>query len=85
MCEEYNREFLNYEFLDENFEFNLKEFTKALDFSLEKKDRVVCVFNSPANNPTGFSIEDSMWDVKRNFSKNLEICQKILSQQLPIQ
>lgn len=62
MCEEYNREFLNYEFLDENFEFNLKEFTKALDFSLEKKDRVVCVFNSPANNPTGFSIEDSMWD-----------------------
>lgn len=62
MCEEYNREFLNYEFLDENFEFNLKEFTKALDFSLKKKDRVVCVFNSPANNPTGFSIEDSMWD-----------------------
>ena len=62
MCEEYGRKFLTYEFLDENFEFNLKEFTKALDFSLEKKDRVVCVFNSPANNPTGFSIEDSMWD-----------------------
>lgn len=62
MCEEYNREFLTYEFLDENFEFNLEEFTKALDFSLEKKDRVICVFNSPANNPTGFTIEDSMWD-----------------------
>lgn len=62
MCEEYDREFLTYEFLNENFEFNLEEFTKALDFSLEKKDRVVCVFNSPANNPTGFSIEDSMWD-----------------------
>ena len=62
MCEEYDREFLTYEFLNENFEFNLEEFTKALDFSLEKKDRVICVFNSPANNPTGFSIEDSMWD-----------------------
>ena len=62
MCEEYDREFLTYEFLDENFEFNLEEFTKALDFSLEKKDRALCVFNSPANNPTGFSIEDSMWD-----------------------
>lgn len=62
MCEEYDRKFLTYEFLDENFEFNLEEFTKALDFSLEKKDRALCVFNSPANNPTGFSIEDSMWD-----------------------
>ena len=62
MCEEYDREFLTYEFLNENFEFNLEEFTKALDFSLEKKDRALCVFNSPANNPTGFSIEDSMWD-----------------------
>lgn len=62
MCEEYDREFLTYEFLDENFEFNLEEFTKALDFSLEKKDKALCVFNSPANNPTGFSIEDSMWD-----------------------
>ncbi|KWZ98765.1 aminotransferase, class I/II [Anaerococcus hydrogenalis] len=62
MCEEYNRGFLTYEFLDENFNFNLEEFTKALDFSLEKRDRALCVFNSPANNPTGFTIEDSMWD-----------------------
>ncbi|EEB35386.1 aminotransferase, class I/II [Anaerococcus hydrogenalis DSM 7454] len=62
MCEEYNREFLNYEFLDKNYEFNLQEFTKALDYALEKRDRVLCVFNSPANNPTGFTISDSMWD-----------------------
>lgn len=62
MCEEYKREFLNYEFLDENYEFNLVEFTKALDYALEKKDRALCVFNSPANNPTGFTISDSMWD-----------------------
>ena len=62
MCEEFDREFKTYEFLDENFNFNLEEFTKSLDFSLKKRDRVVCIFNSPANNPTGFSIEDSMWD-----------------------
>lgn len=62
MCEEFDREFKTYEFLDEDFNFNLEEFTKSLDFALEKRDRVVCIFNSPANNPTGFSIEDSMWD-----------------------
>ena len=62
MCEEFDREFKTYEFLDEDFNFNLEEFTKSLDLTLEKRDRVVCIFNSPANNPTGFSIEDSMWD-----------------------
>ena len=62
ICEEFQREFKTYEFLDENFEFNLEEFTKALDYALAKKDRLVCVFNSPANNPTGFSIDDDMWD-----------------------
>lgn len=62
MCEEFDREFKTYEFLDEDFNFNLEEFTKTLDFALEKRDRVLCVFNSPANNPTGFSIDDAMWD-----------------------
>ena len=62
MCEEFDREFKTYEFLDEDFNFNLGEFTKTLDFALEKRDRVLCVFNSPANNPTGFSIDDAMWD-----------------------
>ena len=62
MCEEFAREFKTYEFLDEDFNFNLEEFTKTLDFALERRDRVLCIFNSPANNPTGFSIDDQMWD-----------------------
>lgn len=62
ICEEFQRGFKIYEFLDQDFEFNLEEFTKALDYALSKKDRVVCVFNSPANNPTGFTIKDEMWD-----------------------
>lgn len=62
MCEEFDREFKTYEFLDKDFNFNLEEFTKSLDFALEKRDRVLCIFNSPANNPTGFSIDDEMWD-----------------------
>ena len=62
MCEEFDREFKTYEFLDKDFNFNLEEFTQSLDFALEKRDRVLCIFNSPANNPTGFSIDDEMWD-----------------------
>ena len=62
MCEEFDREFKTYEFLDEDFNFNLEEFTKSLDFALEDRDRALCIFNSPANNPTGFTIDDNMWD-----------------------
>ncbi len=62
ICEEFDREFSTYEFFDEDFNFNLEEFTKSLDLALEKRDRVICIFNSPANNPTGFSIDDGMWD-----------------------
>ncbi|NVF11905.1 aminotransferase class I/II-fold pyridoxal phosphate-dependent enzyme [Anaerococcus sp. AGMB00486] len=62
MCEEFNRKFKTYEFLDKDFNFNIEAFKLALDYALDKRDRVVCVFNSPANNPTGFTIDDSMWD-----------------------
>ena len=62
MCEEFDREFKTYEFLDEDFNFNLEEFTKSLDLALEERDRALCIFNSPANNPTGFTIDDNMWD-----------------------
>ena len=62
MCEEFDRELKTYEFLDEDFNFNLEEFTKSLDFALEDRDRALCIFNSPANNPTGFTIDDNMWD-----------------------
>lgn len=70
MCEEYDREFETYEFFDEDFNFNIEGFTKSLDLALEKRDRALCVFNSPANNPTGFSINDAMWD------KILEVIKK---------
>ena len=60
MCEEYNREFLNYEFLDENFEFNLKEFKKALDFSLEKKEEALRVFKRGARLAKGTTTETGL-------------------------
>lgn len=59
---ENNRNFLTYELLDTNYKFNIEEFEKALDKSLENRQRVVAIFNTPANNPTGFSIDDDSWD-----------------------
>lgn len=79
MCEEFDREFKTYEFLDEDFNFNLEEFTKTLDFALEKKDRVLCIFNSPANNPTGFSIDDAMWDRILDVIKQRAVSDKFIS------
>ena len=79
MCEEFDREFKTYEFLDQDFNFNLEEFTKTLDFALEKRDRVLCVFNSPANNPTGFSIDDAMWDKILDVIKKRAVADKFIS------
>mgnify|MGYP002758309695 CR=1 FL=1 len=79
MCEEFDREFKTYDFLDEDFNFNLEEFTKSLDVALEKRDRVLCVFNSPANNPTGFSIDDFMWDRILDVIKNRAVSGKYIS------
>ena len=79
MCEEFDRKFKTYEFLNEDFKFNLQEFTKSLDFALEKKDRVLCIFNSPANNPTGFSIDDAMWDRILDVIKQRAVSGKFIS------
>ena len=79
MCEEFDREFKTYEFLDKDFNFNLEEFTKTLDFALENRDRVLCVFNSPANNPTGFSIDDDMWDKILDVIKKRAVSGKFIS------
>ncbi|WP_297282055.1 pyridoxal phosphate-dependent aminotransferase [uncultured Anaerococcus sp.] len=79
MCEEFDREFKTYEFLDEDFNFNLEQFTKCLDFALERKDRVLCIFNSPANNPTGFSIDDHMWDRILDVIKNRAVSGKYIT------
>ena len=38
---------------------------------MAKQTNVVVIFNTPGNNPTGYSIEDKDWDSILNFLKDL--------------
>ncbi|MCI7238114.1 MAG: aminotransferase class I/II-fold pyridoxal phosphate-dependent enzyme [Peptoniphilaceae bacterium] len=63
MCQEFGRDFRTYEFFNEDFSFNLDDLTARLDEALGDSDRTAIIINSPANNPTGYSLSDREWDL----------------------
>ncbi|RKD20899.1 aromatic-amino-acid transaminase [Caminicella sporogenes DSM 14501] len=74
IAEEHGRKITTYTFFDENKNFNIKSFREKLNQLLKIQDRVVILLNSPAHNPTGFSLEISEWEevinILKNFAKN---------------
>ncbi|MDD7306521.1 MAG: aminotransferase class I/II-fold pyridoxal phosphate-dependent enzyme [Peptoniphilaceae bacterium] len=62
ICDEFKRNFVTYELFDEKYKFNIKAFEKTFRKELRKKDRLLAIFNTPANNPTGYSLSDDEWD-----------------------
>lgn len=66
---EYERGFDTYELFDENNHFNVASYTKKFDELLEKQGRILVIFNTPAHNPTGYTISDEEWDVILDHAK----------------
>ncbi|MGO3018413.1 MAG: aminotransferase class I/II-fold pyridoxal phosphate-dependent enzyme [Anaerococcus sp.] len=62
MCDEFKRDFRTYKLFDNNYKFNIEAFEKAFRNGLKERDRIVSIFNTPANNPTGYSLSDQEWD-----------------------
>lgn len=62
ICDEFERNFITYPIFDENFSYNISSFEKTFRENLNKSKRIVAIFNTPANNPTGYSIADDEWD-----------------------
>ena len=61
MATEYHRKWELYEMFDENDHFNLKGMKeKALEI-LAKQNTLMAIFNTPANNPSGYSMTDEDW------------------------
>ncbi len=67
---EYERGFDTYTLFDENDNFNLAAYTKKCDALLEKQGRVLVIFNTPAHNPTGYTISDEEWDAILDHAKD---------------
>ena len=73
MATEYHRKWELYEMFDENDHFNLKGMKeKALEI-LAKQNTLMAIFNTPANNPSGYSITDFFRQCAKDESKKLII------------
>lgn len=81
MATEYHRKWELYEMFDENDQFNLKGMKeKALEI-LAKQNTLMAIFNTPANNPSGYSMTDEDWKEITDFFRQ---CAKDESKKLII-
>ncbi|MEL7649408.1 MAG: aminotransferase class I/II-fold pyridoxal phosphate-dependent enzyme [Sedimentibacter sp.] len=62
ISEEFGRTVTNYELFNEKGEFNIISFKEKFEDLLNKQKRLVTIINTPANNPTGYSLSDEEWD-----------------------
>lgn len=69
ISEEFGRTVTNYELLNKNGEFNIISFKKNFETLLRKQKRLVTIINTPANNPTGYSLSDKEWDEVLDIAK----------------
>ena len=69
ISEEFGRTVTNYELFNEKSEFNIVSFKEKFEELLKKQKRLVTIINTPANNPTGYSLSDEEWDEVLNIAK----------------
>ena len=68
LCKEALRKLDTYQLFDENQNFNINAFELKVNDLLKKQDSLVIIINTPAHNPTGFSLTDDDW------TKVLDVC-----------
>lgn len=62
MAKENNLKTIYYQIFDENNNFYLLDLKNKIKESLTKQNKALVVINSPAHNPTGYSINDNDWE-----------------------
>lgn len=61
IAQENRRSVTTFELFDEKGAFNLTAYQEAFLNLLEKQGRVLSIMNTPAHNPTGYSVTDEEW------------------------
>lgn len=62
IAEEGGRGVVTYKLFDENGEFNFSSFKESFLNLAQKQDRIFTIVNTPAHNPTGYSVTEDEWD-----------------------
>lgn len=71
LCADNGRKLRTYRMLDDTLSFGHEDFEANLSAMAEKQERLVVIINSPAHNPTGYSLTDADWDRVISFFKSL--------------
>ena len=70
LCKEAGRNLETYELFDENMNYNIEGFTDKVNALLADQDSLLIIINTPAHNPTGYSLSEEDWD------KVLDVCKE---------
>ena len=62
LCDDMGRKFTTYKMLDENNKFNLPALKEKIDELLAQQDNLLYLLNTPAHNPTGYSLSEEDMD-----------------------
>ncbi|NCA78307.1 MAG: aminotransferase class I/II-fold pyridoxal phosphate-dependent enzyme, partial [Alphaproteobacteria bacterium] len=62
IAQEHGRTITTFTLFDENLGFHQESFREKVAELGETQEKVVILLNTPANNPTGFSVSDTEWD-----------------------
>ncbi|HHX13370.1 MAG TPA: aminotransferase class I/II-fold pyridoxal phosphate-dependent enzyme [Clostridiales bacterium] len=70
IAEELERKLETYPMFDEDNRFDIKSFSDKVHELLKRQDRLVLLLNTPAHNPTGYSLNNNDWDAVLDVLKN---------------
>lgn len=62
ISEEAGRKITTFKLFTEDGHFNVEDFKAKFSEILSKQDRLMAIINTPAQNPTGYSVSDEEWD-----------------------
>lgn len=62
ICNDMHRKLTTYKMLDENNQYNLPALKEKVNELLAKQDSLLLIINTPAHNPTGYSLSDEDMD-----------------------
>ncbi len=71
ITEEIGRKVSTYQLFDENNNFNFNSFKEEFLNIASKQERIFTILNTPAHNPTGYSVSDDEWDKIIGLSKEV--------------
>lgn len=69
ISEEAGRNITTFKLFTEEGRFNVADFKEKFKAILDRQDRLMAILNTPAQNPTGYSISDTEWDEILEFVK----------------